>query len=342
MPDWKGLLRKGGDLAKQAKAEVDARGGIAEVAKKARSELENRGLIGGQHGETAGPPAAEVSAADQVRDAVGPDHPHPLYLLTSEEVATALRVEPGHLQGPEPNIADGAAGASWRVEAGAEPVSVDLLLYADAPEVEELTGYGDEPPRRLPGIGDRAAITREAVAVQRGGEVVGITVYGGGAVDWQPALESLARAVAERLPDFEQYAARMAAPGGPVLTSVLPTQTVAEIVGMPLDTPLLHRDDDEVRVTWRGPQPADDETDVAEVEVRHYVVDPMDRQRRLAQTGNAVERGVRADRRVAGRPARRGRQARARPLGRGLRRAGRGVLLQRRALVRRQAARRAR
>jgi hypothetical protein len=291
MPGWKDLLKKGQDLAKQAKAEVDARGGLAEVAKQAKTELENRGLIGEQASQEHAPtaPRDAMSDADQVRQVVGPDHPHPYHLLTSAEVASALRVEPHQLTGPTPNIADNAAGASWRVDAGAEAITIDLLLYTDPADVEELVGYGEEPARRLPHVGDRAAITREAVAVQRGGETVGIWVYGGD-VDWQPALESLARSVADRLPDFAQYAARMAAPGGPVLTDVLPTSVAAEIVGVPLDTPRLERTDEEVRVTWHGPQPADQETDEVRVEVRQYLVDPWDKQRQMAQSGNAFEK----------------------------------------------------
>ena len=290
MPGWKDVLKKGQDLAKQAKAEVDSRGGIAEVAKQAKSELENRGLIGGQeqHESQPAPPAAG-SDIDQVQAVVGPDHPHPFYLLTNADVATALGVEPVHVQGPTPNIGDDAAGASWRVEAGAEPLSIDLLLYADPTEVEDLIGYGDERPRRLSHIGDRAAIIREAIAVQRGGETVSIYMYGGD-VDWQPALEALARSVADRLPDFAQYAARMSAPGGPVLTEVLPTDAVGQIVGVQLDSPLLRRGDEDVSVTWRGPQPVDDEAQEVRVEVRQYLVDPMDKQRQMAQSGNVVER----------------------------------------------------
>ncbi len=278
MPDWKGLLKKGTELAKQAK-----------------SELEERGVIGGeqQRTEPAGPGLDQVerSPADQAREVTGADHPDSFQLLTTEDVAAALGVEPTAVPPPTASVSDGSAGPRWTVHTGGGEVTVDLQLYVDAYDVDELTGYGDDG-QRLPGVGDKAATSGDLVAVSRGGETVSITVSGAPSGQARPAMESLARAAAARLPDFSQYAARMSAPGGPVLTDVLPTEAVSAVLGVSLEVPSIERSDDEVRVTWREPEPAapvtdDDaqEADRVRVEVTHYLVDPWEKQQRMADSG---------------------------------------------------------
>jgi hypothetical protein len=272
MRDWKGMLKKGVDLAKQAK-----------------SELEERGLVGDQSGTQssgAGPDEAELPPASQVYEVTGPTHPHPFDLLTNAEVAAALGAAPHQVAGPTANVVDDCAGPSWRVEVGGRQVAVELLLYLHPVDVEELLGYTEADVRPLPGVGDRAAIAAEGVAVTRGGEVVTIHIYGGDGINRRSALEVLAQAVAGRLPDFRQYAARMSAPDGPILTDVLPTEEVARIVGGPLGLPQLARDADEVRAVWRGPRPLGGEGEEVRVEVTHYLVDPWEKQRQLADAGS--------------------------------------------------------
>lgn len=278
MPDWKGLLKKGTELAQQAK-----------------SELEERGVLGGEQQRSeptgVGSQAPDQSPADQAREVTGEGHPHPFDLLTTEEVAAALGADASSVAPPTASISDGSAGPRWTVHlAGGAQIDVDLQLYVDAMDVDELTSYGDDAQRLL-GVGDRAATSGSLVAVSRGGETVSITVDG--APDWQtgPALEALARAVAARLPDFREYAVRMSAPGGPVLTDVLPTDVVATALGVALDTPSIERRDNEVRVTWQEPPTPttpdadDEEPDQFRVEVTHYLVDPWEHQQRKADSG---------------------------------------------------------
>jgi len=232
-----------------------------------------------------------LSPADEAREVTGPDHPHPFQLLTTAEVASALGVDAASVDAPTAALSDGAAGPSWRVHTDEGDVTVELMLYVDESDVDEMTSYGDDG-RRLPGIGDRAAASGDLVAVTRGGETVTIMLTG--APSWQigPALEALARAAAARLPDFREYAVRRSAPGGPVLTDVLPTDAVASLLGVALDVPTIERRDNEIRVTWQEPPaPASsaladlDESPQVRVEATHYLVDPWDQQRRMADGG---------------------------------------------------------
>ena len=267
--DWKAMLKKGVDLAKEA-----------------RSELEERGLTGG--GQAPPPAAAPVdpaSAAAEVYLVTGPDHPHPFELLTTDEVAAALGVGPESVDGPTANVVDDCAGPSWTVRTAGGDLSVDLLLYLHPIDVEELLGYSDEGVVRLDGVGDRAAIAGEGVAVARGGEVVTVHVSGGEGVDRRPALEAMAGTVAARLPDFRQYAVRMSAPGGPVLTDVFPTDRLSSLLGVPLEVPELERSAEEFTAVWRQVQPAGSEGDQLRVEVTVYLVDPEEKQRRAAAGG---------------------------------------------------------
>ena len=277
--DWKSVLKKG-----------------VEMAKEAKSELEERGLIGGEPPPPpAAPPADPVAAAAEVSQVIGPDHPHPFDLLTTAEVASALGVGPDAVHGPTANVVDECAGPSWRVQVEGGEVSVDLLLYLHPVDPEELLGYSDEGARRLPGLGDRAAIADEGVAVVRGGEVVTVHVSGGHGFDRRAALVAMAGAVASRLPDFRQYAARMSAPGGPVLADVFPTERLSTLLGVPLETPELERGADEYSAVWREPEPdpAPDDPDDPDdpqgerlrVEVTVYLVDPEEQQRRAAAAG---------------------------------------------------------
>lgn len=167
--------------------------------------------------------------------------------------------------------------------------------------MDELTSYADDR-QRLHGVGDKAATSGDLVAVSRGGETVSITISGGDGGPFRSALEAMARSVAARLPDFREYAARTSAPGGPVLTDLLPTEVVSAVLAVPLEVPSIERSADEVVVTWQEPEPVasrtehEAEADLMRVEVTHYLVDPWEQQQRAADSGGvfakvAVELG---------------------------------------------------
>lgn len=288
MRDWKGMLKKGAELAKQAK-----------------SELEGLGVLEQDRQPASAQPAPAQSPADQAREILGPDHPDPFALLTTEEVARAFGVAPQAVGAPSVTYSDNSAGPSWTVDSPSGPTSVEMYLYADPYDIEEVLGYGDDPLRRLDGVPDRAAVAGDMGAVSRGGEMVSISVSGPETSVHGDAIATLLRAVAERLPDFRQYAARMSAPGGPVLTDILPTETLSAVLGVALDIPSFDRRDNEIRVVWREPEPAEsgaehpvefEEPERLEVEVTHYLVDPWEKQQQEAAAGSvwakvAVEMG---------------------------------------------------
>jgi hypothetical protein len=179
MPDWKGLFKKGTDLARQA--------------------AEERGLFG-QTPQERRDTSTRRSPADEVAAVVGPGHPHPYELLMTDDVARIMGVSLDHVRGPSANIVDECAGPTWQVWTGNGNVSVNLLVYAHHVDPEELLGYTEQGVQPLAGVGDKAAIAPEMVGVSQGGEVVTVHFADGPATDRRAQLEAFAQTIAERLP----------------------------------------------------------------------------------------------------------------------------------------------
>lgn len=275
MPDWKGMFKKGAELAQQAKTEIEKTG----LLDQARDALKPA---------PAAPPPPERNPTEQVREVLRAGQPDPFVLVTTDDVRQAFGgTEP---VGPRASYSDSSGGPSWTLPAAGGEVTVDVALYADPYDIDELLSYGDDEIHRLPGVGDHSGVAGDMVAVSRGGETLTVMISGPQPGAYRTQLEALARAAAGRLPDFREYALRMSAPGGPVLTDALPTDAVSAVMGIPLEHPTYDRDEERIRATWSGPeQPYDDEGNGGgrlEIEVTHFVVDPWDRQQQQAAAGN--------------------------------------------------------
>lgn len=277
MPDWKSLLKKGVDLAQQAK-----------------SELEERGIVPPEQARSEPRPAAPArDPREEIAAAIGGDHPNPIDLLHAPEVAAAFGVGPEQVSPPEPYVADGCAGQTWTVRRGDDAIRVDFLLYDGGWSLDELCS--SDGARRRP-IGDQCLVAPDSGALRRGGESVSVHLSEDRPVDRSGAIEQLLRTVADRLPDFDTYMAKQFPPGAPVLTTLLPTAEVADVLGVALDLPEVSRTDEGTEVRWSSVAPEEDEAAVEAgewnpppdvgVRLMQYVEDPMEKQKQMAASGN--------------------------------------------------------